>query len=110
MRRKCLRRDTLDTVHGHQQPSLFNAHYDEHCFLPIHIREGMSGKPVAVILRQGTTPGGVEVRTIRKHVIGHIRGRWPKVEIVVRAEDGAIVVNKTGWMAGDSPGRLANLH
>ena len=27
--------DTVDVVHGHQQSSLFNAHYDEHCFLPI---------------------------------------------------------------------------
>src|SRR6266481_2656057 len=27
--------DTCDTVHGHQQLSLFNAHYDERCFLPI---------------------------------------------------------------------------
>ncbi len=29
--------DTVDVVHGHQQLSLFNAHYDERCFLPIHI-------------------------------------------------------------------------
>jgi len=29
--------DTFDAVHGHQQLSLFNAHYDERCFLPIHI-------------------------------------------------------------------------
>src|SRR4026209_2019661 len=76
--------DTFDAVHGHQQLSLFNAHYDERCFLPIHIYEGTSGKPVAVILREGKTPAGVEVRTILKHVIGRIRGRWPKVAIVVR--------------------------
>src|SRR5215468_802437 len=29
--------DTVDVVHGHQQFSLFNAHYDERCFLPIHV-------------------------------------------------------------------------
>jgi hypothetical protein len=29
--------DTLDVVHGHQQLSRFNAHYDERCFLPIHV-------------------------------------------------------------------------
>jgi hypothetical protein len=56
--------DTFDAVHGRQQLSLFNAHYDERCFLPIHIYEGTSGKPVAIILRAGKTPGGVEVRTI----------------------------------------------
>ena len=65
--------DTFDAVHGQQQLSLFNAHYDERCFLPIHIYEGTSGKPVAVILREGKTPAGVEVRTILKHVIARIR-------------------------------------
>ena len=29
--------DTLDVVHGHQQLSLFNAHCDERCSLPIHV-------------------------------------------------------------------------
>jgi hypothetical protein len=28
--------DTDDVVHGHQQLSLFNAHYDERCFLTLH--------------------------------------------------------------------------
>lgn len=78
--------DTFDAVHGHQQLSLFNAHYDERCFLPIHIYEGTSGKPVAVILRAGKTPAGVEVRTILKHVIGRIRGHWPEVKILVRGD------------------------
>ena len=78
--------DTLDRVHGQQQLSLFNAHYDERCFLPIHIYEGLSGKPVAMILRAGKTPNGVEVRTILKHLIGRIRGHWPKVGILVRGD------------------------
>jgi hypothetical protein len=78
--------DTFDAVHGHQQLSLFNAHYDERCFLPIHIYEGTSGKPVAVILREGKTPAGVEVRTILKHVIRRIRGHWPRVDILVRGD------------------------
>jgi len=78
--------DTFDAVHGHQQLALFNAHYDERCFLPIHIYEGKTGKPVAVILRSGKTPSGVEVRTILKHVIGHIRRHWPKVHILVRGD------------------------
>lgn len=78
--------DTFDAVHGHQQLSLFNAHYDARGFLPIHIYEGTSGKPVAVILREGRTPAGMEVRTILKHVIGRIRGHWPKVRILVRGD------------------------
>jgi len=78
--------DTFDAVHGHQQLSLFNAHYDERCFLPIHIYEAQSGKPVAMILREGKTPSGKEVSTILKHVIKRIRGHWPKVHILVRGD------------------------
>jgi hypothetical protein len=78
--------DTFDAVHGQQQLSLFNAHYDERCFLPIHIYEGGSGKPVAMILRQGKTPSGKEVRTILKHVVQRIRAHWPKVDIRVRGD------------------------
>ena len=45
--------DTSDPVHGGQQLSLFNAHYDAHCFLPIHIYDLSSGKPVVMLLREG---------------------------------------------------------
>src|SRR6266581_3851581 len=78
--------DTVDVVHGHQQLSLFNAHYDERCFLPIHIYEATSGKPVTMILREGKTPSGEEVRTVLKHVIKRIRRHWPKVGILVRGD------------------------
>jgi hypothetical protein len=78
--------DTLDRVHGHQQLSLFNAHYDERCFLPIHIYEAGSGKPVAVILRPGKTPGGAEVRAIVKHVTRRLRRHWPRTRICWRGD------------------------
>jgi len=38
--------DTCDVVHGHQQLSLFNAHYDERCFLPIHVYDTAKSRPV----------------------------------------------------------------
>ena len=78
--------DTLDRVHGHQQLSLFNAHYDERCFLPIHIYEAGSGKPVAVILRAGKTPGGAEVRAVLKHITRRLRRHWPKTRICWRGD------------------------
>ena len=37
--------DTCDVVHGHQQLSLFNAHYDERCFLPIHVYDTETAGP-----------------------------------------------------------------
>ena len=78
--------DTEDRVHGGQQLALWNAHYDSRCFLPIHIYEATTGKPVAVILRPGKTPDGAEVALVLRHVIRRIRGRWPAVEIIVRGE------------------------
>src|SRR6195256_5721825 len=95
--------DTCDTVHGHQQLSLFNAHYDERCFLPIHIYEATSGKPVAMILREGATPSGVEVRTVLKHVIKRIRKHWPNVKILVRGDSHYGRVEAMEWCE-ETPG------
>jgi hypothetical protein len=39
-------------------------HYDERCFLPIHVDDAATGGPVVVILRPGKTPSGVEVRKL----------------------------------------------
>src|SRR6202162_3079661 len=78
--------DTEDRVHGGQQLALFNAYYDSRCFQPIHIYEATTGKPVAIILRPGKTPDGAEVTLVLRHVIGHIRARWPAVDIVVRGD------------------------
>ena len=78
--------DTEDRVHGGQQLALFNAYYDSRCFQPIHIYEATTAKPVAIILRPGKTPDGAEVTLVLRHVIGHIRARWPAVDIVVRGD------------------------
>ena len=78
--------DTEDRVHGGQQLALFHAHYDSRCFLPIHIYEATTGKPVAVILRPGKTPDGAEVALVLRHVVKAIRARWPRVDILVRGD------------------------
>ena len=78
--------DTLDVVHGHQQLSLFNAHYDERCFLPIHIYDAATGRPVAMILRPGKTPTGEEIRGHLRRLVRLIRARWPKTRILIRGD------------------------
>ena len=78
--------DTEDRVHGGQQLSLFHAHYDSRCFLPMHIYEATTGKPVAVILRPGKTPSGAEVALVLRHVVKAIRAHWPRVEILIRGD------------------------
>lgn len=78
--------DTADTVHGHQQLSLFNAHYDERCFLPIHVYDAASGHCVVTILRPGKTPDGKEVRAHLRRLVRRIRLHWPKTVITIRGD------------------------
>lgn len=78
--------DTCDPVHGGQQLSLFNAHYDTHCFPPIHIYDVSSGKPVAVFLREGKTPSGKEVTLVLKHLVRRIAKHWPTTRITFRGD------------------------
>ena len=70
--------DTCEVVHGRQQLSLFNAHYDDRCFLPIHVCDTAAGRPVAVILRPGKTPSGKEVRGHLRRIVRRIRHRRPE--------------------------------
>ena len=78
--------ETCDAVHGHQQLSLFNAFYDTRCFLPVHVYHVESGRPVAVLLRPGKTPSGVEVRTMLKHLTRRIRRHWPRTRLTFRGD------------------------
>ena len=66
--------------------SQFNAHYDERCFLPIHVYDTEKSRPVAVILRPGKTPSGVEVRAHLRRLVRRIRARWPMTRILFRGD------------------------
>jgi hypothetical protein len=78
--------DTLDVVHGHQQMSLFNAHYDECCFLPIHVYDTATARPVALLLRPGTPPSGAEIRNHLRRLIRRIRQHWPNTRLTIRGD------------------------
>jgi hypothetical protein len=78
--------DTVDVVHGHQQLSLFNAHYDERCFLPVHVYDTATSRPVAVFLRPGKTPSGEEIRAHLRRLVRRIRRHWPATRITIRGD------------------------
>jgi hypothetical protein len=78
--------DTLDVVHGHQQLSFFNAHHDERCFLPIHVYDTATSRPVAVLLRHGKTPSGREVAGHLRRLIRRLRRHWPSTGITIRGD------------------------
>jgi len=78
--------DTVDVVHGHQQLALFNAYYDERCFLPIHVYETATSRPVALLLRPGKTPSGDEVRRHLRRLVRRIRRHWPATRLTIRGD------------------------
>jgi len=73
-------------VHGHQQLALFNAHYDERCFQPIHVYDTATSRPVAVLLRPGKTPSGAEIRGHLRRLVRRIRRHWPATRITIRGD------------------------
>jgi hypothetical protein len=78
--------DTVDVVHGHQQLSLFNSHYDERCFQPIHVYDTATARPVAMLLRPGKTPSGREVRSQIRRLVRRIRRHWPETKLTIRGD------------------------
>ena len=101
--------DTEDRVHGCQQLSLFHAHYDSRCFLPIHIYEATTGKPVAVVLRPGKTPDGAEVALVLRHVVRAIRSRWPAVDILIRGDSHYARPEAMTWLERNRVGYIFGL-
>jgi hypothetical protein len=101
--------DTEDRAHGNQELALFHAHYDQRCFLPIHVYEATTGKPVTVILRPGKTPDGGEVALVLRHVIRRIRARWPKVDILVRGDSHYGRSEAMSWCERERVGYLFGL-
>jgi Transposase DDE domain group 1 len=95
--------DTADEVHGSQQQSLFQGHYDSNCYLPLHIYEGQSGKLITTILRPGCRPTGQEIVSILKRVVGAIRRQWPEVMILLRGDGHFSTPEVHEWCESQEP-------
>jgi hypothetical protein len=77
--------DTFDAVHGSQQLRPFNAHYDEYGFQPIVVFDG-AGSMIAALLRPACRPSGRQIVFWLRRQIAALRGNWPRVEILLRAD------------------------
>ena len=55
-------------------------------FLPIHVYDTATGRPVAIILRPGKTPSGAEVRGHLRRIVRRIRAHWPTTKITIRGD------------------------
>ena len=78
--------DTNNDTYGQQELALFNNYYNEHCYMPIHIYEGLSGKLVTTILRPGRRNKQANIARLLQKLISYLRVKWPKTKIIVRGD------------------------
>lgn len=78
--------DTEDKVHGSQQLALFNGYFDDYCFMPLHIYEGLSGKHISTILKSGKRLTGKGTIAILRRLIDYLRMHWKETTIMFRGD------------------------
>ncbi len=79
--------DATDSpLHGGQEGRFFHGYYNCYCYLPLYI---FCGRHVICIrLRRSNIDASAGSAEELERVIGRIRAKWPKVEILIRADSG----------------------
>ena len=77
---------TDDPVHGMQEGRFFHGYYDCYCYLPLYIFCGRH--LLAARLRRANAGAAAGALEEVARIVRHIRERWPKTRIVVRADSG----------------------
>ena len=78
--------DTDDIVYGDQQLALFNSYFNDYCFMPLLIFEGLSGKLISAILKPGKRLPGKTILAILQRVVARLRKSWKNTLIVFRGD------------------------
>lgn len=78
--------DTNNNTYGQQELNLFNQYYHDHCYMPLHIYEGLSGKLITTILKPGRRSKQNDIASLLKKLILHLRKEWANTMIIVRGD------------------------
>jgi hypothetical protein len=79
---------TDDPCHGHQQLALFNGFYGQYMYLPNMVFERATGMLLGVRLRGGNADAASRVVQTLKPIVRALRAKWPKLDILIRADAG----------------------
>ncbi len=77
---------TDDPLHGHQEGRFFHGYYDCYCYLPLYIFCGRH--LLAAKLRRSSIDASAGAVEEVARLVAHIRARWPRVRIMLRADAG----------------------
>ena len=77
---------TDDPLYGHQEGRFFHGYYDCYCYLPLYVFCGRH--LLAAKLRRSNIDASAGAVDEVARIIGQIRARWPRVQILLRADSG----------------------
>lgn len=77
---------TDDPVHGQQEDRFFHGYYGGYCYLPLYIFSGRH--LLAAKLRPANIDAAAGAREEVERIVAHIRRRWPRTRILLRADSG----------------------
>lgn len=77
---------TDDRIHGMQEGRHFHGYYDDYCYLPLYIFCG--DELLCAKLRTADKAASEGALGEVQRIVGAMRKRWPKTEIVVRGDSG----------------------
>jgi hypothetical protein len=77
---------TDDPLHGDQEGKFYHDYYKCHCYLPLYIFAGRH--LLAAKLRPANIDGAAGAKEEVERIVEQIRERWPRTNIVLRADSG----------------------
>lgn len=78
--------DTNANTYGAQELSLFNGYYDEYCYMPLLVFDGLSGGLILPLLRPGRTNKSLNVWRIMLRLIEYLHKKWPGTVFELRGD------------------------
>jgi Transposase DDE domain group 1 len=86
-------------VYGHQPERFFHGYYDSYCYLPLYIFAG--DQLLCARLRPSNVDGAFGALDEVKRIVAQLRGKWPKVRIVLRGDSGFCREELMAWCEGE---------
>jgi hypothetical protein len=86
---------TDDPLHGHQEGRFFHGYYNGYCYLPLYVFCGRH--LLAAKLRRSNIDASAGAIEEVERIVAQIRGRWPRVRILLRADSGFARETLMAW-------------
>jgi len=88
--------DATDTpLHGQQEARFFHGYYNHYCYLPLYIFCG--DHLLCARLRPSNQDASAGSQEEIERIVGQIRRRWPRVQIILRADSGFCREELMAW-------------